>query len=75
VPVSGTSGPASTPRSPTSSELAGARIEGGVPVVVCPRSNLVVPDGHSDDLTGVRNPVRAIVRRAGLSDVSEVVLQ
>jgi len=43
--------------------------------VVCPRSNLVVPDGHSDNLTGVRNPVRAIVRRAGLGDVSEVVLQ
>jgi cytosine/adenosine deaminase-related metal-dependent hydrolase len=36
-------------------------------------ANLLVLDGDSDNLAGVRNVVRAVVRRAGVSDVSEVV--
>ena len=34
---------------------------------------LLVLDGDSDNLSGVRDPVRAVVRRAGVSDVSNVV--
>ncbi|TYL39183.1 nucleoside deaminase [Natronococcus pandeyae] len=34
----------------------------------------VVLDGDSDNLAGVRDPVRAVVRRAGVDDVREVVL-
>ena len=36
-------------------------------------ANLLVLDGDSDNLAGVRDPVRAVVRRAGASDVREVV--
>ena len=36
-------------------------------------ANCIVLDGDSDNLTGVRDPVRAVVRRAGLDDVSQVV--
>jgi cytosine/adenosine deaminase-related metal-dependent hydrolase len=38
-------------------------------------ARLFVLDGDSDNLTGYQNPVRAVVHRAGLADVSEVVLQ
>ncbi|WP_313690800.1 amidohydrolase family protein [Halorarum halobium] len=34
---------------------------------------VVVLDGDSDNLTGVRDPVRAVVRRAGASDVKRIV--
>ncbi|KTG08525.1 nucleoside deaminase [Haloprofundus marisrubri] len=37
-------------------------------------AKLLVLDGDSDNLTGVRDPVRAVVRRAGVSDVERVVL-
>ncbi|EJN59178.1 amidohydrolase family protein [Halogranum rubrum] len=36
-------------------------------------ANLLVLDGDSDNLTGVRDPVRAVVRRAGHADVKRVV--
>ena len=36
-------------------------------------ANLLVLDGDSNNLAGVRDPVRAAVRRAGASDVREVV--
>jgi cytosine/adenosine deaminase-related metal-dependent hydrolase len=36
-------------------------------------AKLVVLDGDSDNLSGVRDPVRAVVRRAGASDVVAVV--
>jgi cytosine/adenosine deaminase-related metal-dependent hydrolase len=37
-------------------------------------AKLVVLDGDSDNLSGVRDPVRAVVRRASVDDVSRVVL-
>ncbi|WP_424018640.1 amidohydrolase family protein [Halorientalis pallida] len=37
-------------------------------------ARLFVLDGDSDNLGGYRNPVRAVVRRAGVDDVREVVL-
>lgn len=36
-------------------------------------ARLLVLDGDSDNLSGVRDPVRAVVRRAGTADVSEVI--
>ncbi|WP_137288592.1 amidohydrolase family protein [Natronorubrum halophilum] len=36
-------------------------------------ARLLVLDGDSNNLTGARDPVRAVVRRAGVSDVREVV--
>ncbi|MEM4781223.1 MAG: amidohydrolase family protein [Halalkalicoccus sp.] len=36
-------------------------------------ARLLVLDGDSDNLSGVRDPVRAVVRRAGVSDVREVI--
>ncbi|WP_255195510.1 amidohydrolase family protein [Halorarius litoreus] len=36
---------------------------------------LFVLDGDSHNLTGAREPVRAVVRRAGVSDVKDVVLE
>jgi cytosine/adenosine deaminase-related metal-dependent hydrolase len=47
-------------------EIAGREygvIEGGRP------GKLLVLDGDSDNLAGARDPVRAVVRRAGVSDV------
>ncbi|AQL44123.1 nucleoside deaminase [Halorientalis sp. IM1011] len=38
-------------------------------------ARLFVLDGDSDNLTGYQNPVRAVVRRAGIDDVREVVLE
>jgi cytosine/adenosine deaminase-related metal-dependent hydrolase len=38
-------------------------------------AQLLVLDGDSDNLAGVKDPVRAAVRRAGVSDVKEVVLE
>jgi cytosine/adenosine deaminase-related metal-dependent hydrolase len=35
-------------------------------------ARVLVLDGESDNLTGVRDPVRAVVRRAGASDVKRV---
>jgi cytosine/adenosine deaminase-related metal-dependent hydrolase len=35
---------------------------------------LVVLDGDSDNLAGARDPVRAVVRRAGVADVERVIL-
>ncbi|QIO23329.1 amidohydrolase family protein [Haloarcula sp. JP-L23] len=52
-------------------ELAGldcGLIEEGRP------ASLLVLDGDSDNLTGAHNPIRAVVRRAGVSDVERVVL-
>jgi cytosine/adenosine deaminase-related metal-dependent hydrolase len=37
-------------------------------------ANLLVLDGDSDNLAGAQDPVRAVVRRAGASDVKEVHL-
>lgn len=37
-------------------------------------AKLLVLDGGSDNLAGAKNPVRAVVRRAGVHDVSEVIL-
>ncbi|MFC7201678.1 amidohydrolase family protein [Halospeciosus flavus] len=37
-------------------------------------AELLVLDGDSDNLAGVRDPVRAVVRRAGTNDVKRVVL-
>lgn len=36
-------------------------------------ARLLVLDGDSDNLSGVRDPVRAVVRRAGVSDVRDVI--
>jgi cytosine/adenosine deaminase-related metal-dependent hydrolase len=38
------------------------------------RAKLLVLDGDSDNLAGARDPVRAVVRRAGQADVTRVVL-
>jgi cytosine/adenosine deaminase-related metal-dependent hydrolase len=38
-------------------------------------ARLLVLDGDTDTLAGVQDPVRAVVRRAGVSDVTEVVHQ
>ena len=56
---------------------AGAEIAGLDCGVVEPgrRARLLVLDGDSDNLSGVRDPVRAVVRRAGVADVSNVVLR
>jgi len=37
-------------------------------------ARLLVLDGDSDNLIGARDPVRAVVRRAGVDDISEVVI-
>ena len=37
-------------------------------------ADLLVLDGDSDNLAGARNVVRAVVRRAGVGDVQDVVL-
>jgi cytosine/adenosine deaminase-related metal-dependent hydrolase len=37
-------------------------------------AKLLVLDGDSDNLAGARDPVRAVVRRAGVADVERVVL-
>jgi cytosine/adenosine deaminase-related metal-dependent hydrolase len=37
-------------------------------------ADLLVLDGDSDNLAGARDPLRAVVRRAGAADVSRVVL-
>lgn len=36
-------------------------------------ARLLVLDGDSDNLSGVRDPVRAVVRRAGMADVLDVI--
>ncbi|CAI49107.1 amidohydrolase domain protein [Natronomonas pharaonis DSM 2160] len=56
---------------------AGAEIAGLNCGVIEPgrRARLLVLDGDSDNLAGVRDPVRAVVRRAGVNDVKNVVLQ
>jgi cytosine/adenosine deaminase-related metal-dependent hydrolase len=38
-------------------------------------ARLVVLDGDSDNLAGTKNPVRAVVRRAGVADVRETILE
>jgi cytosine/adenosine deaminase-related metal-dependent hydrolase len=38
------------------------------------RAKLLVLDGDSDNLAGARDPVRAVVRRAGGTDVERVLL-
>ncbi|MFO7927523.1 MAG: amidohydrolase family protein [Halobacteriota archaeon] len=55
---------------------AGAEIAGLNCGVVEPGrdARLLVLDGDSDNLCGVRDPVRAVVRRAGVDDVTNVVL-
>jgi len=54
---------------------AGADIAGLNCGVVEPgrEARLFVLDGDSDNLTGARDPVRAVVRRAGVDDVKNVV--
>jgi cytosine/adenosine deaminase-related metal-dependent hydrolase len=51
-------------------ELAG--VDYGV-VAEGKRAKLLVLDGDSDNLAGARDPVRAVVRRAGQADVKRVV--
>lgn len=55
---------------------AGAHIAGLNCGVIEPGKDakMLVLDGDSDNLTGVRDPVRAVVRRAGAHDVSNVVM-
>ena len=50
-----------------------ARLDGGVLASGRP-ARLLVLDGDSDNLAGVRDPVRAVVRRAGVGDVKRVLL-
>lgn len=38
-------------------------------------ARLLVLDGDSDNLAGARNPARAVVRRAGVSDVKDVIME
>lgn len=38
-------------------------------------AKLLVLDGNSDNLAGVRDPARAVVRRAGIHDVTDVILE
>ncbi len=38
------------------------------------KARLLVLDGDSDNLAGVQDPVRAVVRRASVADISEVIL-
>jgi cytosine/adenosine deaminase-related metal-dependent hydrolase len=54
---------------------AGAEIAGLNCGVIEPgrEARLVVLDGESDNLAGTKNPVRAVVRRAGVADVSETI--
>lgn len=53
---------------------AGARIAGlDCGIITSGRiADLIVLDGDSDNLTGVQDPVRAVVRRAGVGDVKRV---
>ncbi|MFB6354386.1 MAG: amidohydrolase family protein [Halobacteriales archaeon] len=55
---------------------AGAELAGLDAGVVEPgrAAKLVVLDGESDNLAGTEDPVRAVVRRAGAADVTQVVL-
>jgi len=55
---------------------AGAAVAGVDCGVVEPgrEARLLVLDGASDNLAGAQNVVRAVVRRAGQSDVRETVL-
>ena len=55
---------------------AGAEIAGLDCGVVEPgrEARLLVLDGDSDNLAGARDPVRAVVRRAGVDDVKRVLL-
>jgi cytosine/adenosine deaminase-related metal-dependent hydrolase len=55
---------------------AGAAVAGLDCGVVAPgrEARLLVLDGDSDNLAGWQDPVRAVVRRAGASDVRETVL-
>ncbi|QLD91014.1 amidohydrolase family protein [Natronomonas salina] len=54
---------------------AGAEIAGLNCGVIEPgrEARLLVLDGDSDNLAGVRDPVRAVVRRAGVDDVADVI--
>ena len=54
---------------------AGAEIAGLNCGVIEPgrEARILVLNGDSDNLCGVRDPVRAVVRRAGVSDVSNVI--
>ena len=55
---------------------AGADIAGLDCGMIAPgrEARLFVLDGDSDNLAGVRDPVRAVVRRAGVGDVRQVHL-
>ncbi len=50
-----------------------AGLEGGVLAPGRP-ARLLVLDGGSDNLAGARDPIRAVVRRAGIGDVKKVFL-
>jgi cytosine/adenosine deaminase-related metal-dependent hydrolase len=54
---------------------AGAEIAGLNCGVIEPGrdARLLVLDGDSDNLAGVRDPIRAVVRRAGVDDVKTVL--
>jgi len=56
---------------------AGAEIAGLNGGVIAPgrAARFVVFDGDSDNLRGAHDPVRAVVRRAGIDDVKDVVLR
>ena len=60
-------------RMATTNAAAIAGLEGGVIEADAP-ARLVVIDGASDNMVGYRDPIRAVVRRAGVDDVAQVVL-
>jgi cytosine/adenosine deaminase-related metal-dependent hydrolase len=66
----------SAPEALRMATAAGAEIAGLNCGVIEPGrdARLLVLDGDSDNLCGVRDPVRAVVRRAGVGDVRNVVL-
>lgn len=54
---------------------AGAKIVGGNYGVIeaGKEARLLVLDGDSHNLTGIRDPIRGVVRRAGIGDVKQVI--
>jgi cytosine/adenosine deaminase-related metal-dependent hydrolase len=60
-------------RMATANGAAIAGLKGGVIEADTP-ARLVVIDGDSDNMVGYHDPIRAVVRRAGVADVTRVVL-
>ena len=60
-------------RMATTNGAAIAGLDGGIIETDTP-ARLLVIDGSSDNMVGYRDPLRAVVRRAGVDDVDRVVL-